>query len=202
MENNTNVYSANAAAKIKINCGYCGLNNGCMIRAKFKALAKGFTSESEHTFSLKCPFKTPKYTKGQLVVFTVGYGRHKEPFVWKCNIDPQDCENCKNESLCNDGLVTFQNTRYNGYVEILGEIYNYYKNGIFIIKVNVTDFQDVAIQFSQDEVKKIKDISYTVQGEFKQVESNDFAFDFSTDIDGCIMFYSKQKFIKIRDGKH
>jgi len=71
-------------AKIHINCGFCALQKGCVIKKQFRTLAETFDKQGFiPVFEMKCPYIEPEYKDGDNVLFTVGYGVHFIDFKWK-----------------------------------------------------------------------------------------------------------------------
>ncbi len=59
-------------SKIHINCGYCGLLKGCVIRKTFIETAKKFTNKAAQLkFKLECPFETQKYKGEKQYIFGI-----------------------------------------------------------------------------------------------------------------------------------
>lgn len=135
-------------AKISINCRGCAVSN-CIIKKEFRDTAKKIQKQSkslcEPTFTLKCPERTSKFEIGDVVKFTIAYGRHTVEKKWECN-HTYDCSDCKYEN-CEDGIVTFKNRSYAGNVEVEGVIVGWRSN-----------LMTYAIAFHRSEYKRIKNL--------------------------------------------
>ena len=156
MLNYTDVSELDFDSKIHINCGYCGLLKGCVIRKTFIETAKQFSSKGfSKKFKLKCPFEIQKYKDGTEIKFTVAYGAHNVRTEWDCE---WDCDYC-NRTDCRDGIITFKNKRYKGTVELKGKIEGYIERGKYIINVAHDEFNKVKNNFNRYDMLMLHKIS-------------------------------------------
>lgn len=174
-------------AKISINCRGCAVKN-CIIKKEFRETANRIQKDSkslnEPTFSLKCSNRLSKFEVGDVVKFTIAYGRHTVEKKWKCN-GGDHCDECREKyrENCNDGIVTFYNRAYSGNVEVEGVIVGYRRN-----------LMTYAIAFHIDEYKRIESL-FTPN----DMKLNSFNADINYYLkeQGYVFsWWSKRKFIK------
>lgn len=167
-------------SKIHINCGYCALLKGCKIRKSFIETSEQFSFTGAHrNFDLKCDFKTPKYSDGQIIKFTVAYGVHDEKYEHQCD---WDCDQCQRPDNCVDGVKTFINKRYEGNVQLIGIIDGYIGKDKYVVEVSEIEYLKLKPYLNDRDVNKLKEISEAIS-------------PFSSSRTYIPYFVTKQKFI-------
>jgi len=166
-----------AVIKIK-GCGYCSKSKGCKIKKSFRDLAATnerytevetfcgyFNSKSTYKrlneFELKCPFVDRKYKSGDKVKITIGIQRYIKTTLWDCDIsygDNDPCENCSIEN-CNDGVVTFKNTRYKEYVETEGVIVDLMRNDKWVIQLSEDEYKRLSLLCNELDLKFFEEVA-------------------------------------------
>jgi len=187
-----------ATIKIK-GCGRCSKSKGCGVKKVFRDISSKYDNESQikyfnhlgelkesykrfNEFELKCPFADRKYNNGEKVKFTCGIQRYIKLVLWDCD---HDCDYCDKEN-CDDGIVTFENTRYKEYITIEGRIASLIKGDKWLIEVDSSEFLKFKDKLNELDLKFFEQISNTFNNKeniYQQV------------YDGK-MFVSKEKYIK------
>ncbi len=162
---------------IHINCGNCKLFKGCDVKRIFQNTAKQY----DRKFDLKCPYKTPLYSNGDQVKFTVGYGCTPFDYYFE------------NE---NGQEHIFHNRKYEGNIEFEGEIVGNIQFNKFIIQVPIEQFNNNKHLFNEGDIKILNSINENM-GYLNnmQVEWDFFAPNYNYN-DKYFYFISKLKFIK------
>jgi len=97
---------------------------------------------------------------------------------WLWNCDGRACDDCE------DGVKTFENTRYKGYVEILGVIVGHSSYDVFAIAVKEEEFNKHKHLFNE--------LDLIAQQKHEPLNCDELKFSFLYEFG----FYSKKKFIK------
>jgi hypothetical protein len=158
-------------AHIKIKgCGYCSKSRGCKIKKDFRDLASTNERYTEvksnihqiiptyqrlNEFELICPFGDRKLNEGDKISFTLGIQRYIKTTLWDCD---NDCDYCNNDN-CDNGVVTFVNTRYKEYIKVAGTIVNLMRNDKWIISISEDEYHRIAKLCNTSDIKFFEEIS-------------------------------------------
>jgi hypothetical protein len=167
-------------AKITIKgCGKCPKSKGCKIKKQFRDIAEtmphtykykdvflGLDSNYTGYFKIKldCPVKELRYKPNDKVLFTLGINRFTQEVKWDCDIsygDDDPCENCSIDN-CNDGTVTFKNTRYKNYIECEGEIVGLMRGDKWVIKVEEKEWERISKLCNSIDIKFFEDVANSI----------------------------------------
>lgn len=156
--------------KIRINCGGCAKAKGCEAKKKFRDLARTINVKYDIPFSLKCPLKEHKYKEGQGLKVTVGVGQYYKKVLWDCDWEV-NCNGCKNEEICDDGTVTFNNLMYREYIELSGTLENNYGTNKCVIRIEKNQIKNKGL--TTEDMRRLEMFSRIIHPNHTMFENQD-----------------------------